>query len=253
MAIIAQTITNLNFRDSRPNNSGNLGNKLGTWRTGTQVQVIEFFDDLWVSVYQDESIVFAHSDYLKVIQADIDCHALSIFLGSIIEDMTVFLDNHCKTAVTPDLENRVLSIDGGWLTPIFSNVLSSNETDHENRNSVDAWDISRHVGSDIYPVADGIVVYNEDERHKSHGYGIWTVIQHGEYYVYYCHQQFLSNLTSGDSVYQGVPFSKIGMTGLTSWPHIHMEVHNAGYNGRLKPSSFWDVDNFYYSLYWEET
>jgi len=251
---IGPTKSGLNYRESRPIN-GVLGKKLGTWGADTHLQILDVFDDDWAAVYYNGLLVFAHSDFIEIQELDIlaiheKISHLRLELEEVEEALSAYITK--PNPIQPDYTKRVPSIDGKWLTPVYSNVLSSNEHDHHKRGSVDAWDISKKVGSAIYPVADGIVVYNADEQHKSHGYGIWTVIEHGNYYVYYCHLKNLPPLSKGDVVKQDSQFGEVGMTGLTSWPHIHIEVHLSGYKGRLEPSSFWDVNSFFYSKFLEE-
>ena len=54
---------------------------------------------------------------------------------------------------------RILANNGRWLTPVANPVLSSDEDDHLNRRSVDAWDLSVPYGTAVYPMNAGKVLY----------------------------------------------------------------------------------------------
>ena len=54
---------------------------------------------------------------------------------------------------------RLASKDGKWLLPVASLHLTSTESDHIKRGSVQAWDITAPKGTPIFPIADGVVEY----------------------------------------------------------------------------------------------
>ncbi len=75
---------------------------------------------------------------------------------------------------------RLLANNGRWLTPVANPVLSSDEDDHLHRGSVDAWDLSAPLGSAVYPMSAGTVLYAG--CNNAGGYGCWAFIQHDDGY-----------------------------------------------------------------------
>ncbi len=83
-----------------------------------------------------------------------------------------------------------------------------------------AYDIPNEKGSNIYSIADGIVISNE--YHKK--YGNLLVIDHGDEFVsYYAHCNDIT-VKSGDSVKSGDIVATVGTTGASTGPHLHFEV-----------------------------
>jgi hypothetical protein len=139
---------------------------------------------------------------------------------------------------------RVASRDGKWLLPVASNMLGSHEHDHKMRDSVDAWDVTASVGSPVFPIADGVVEYAGENN--AGGYGAWLLINHGNAKAIYAHCLSGSiRVKRGDKVTAWTQICNVGMTGMTSWPHIHLEIHRIG-GGRYEIGSFFDEAQMYY-------
>lgn len=104
-------------------------------------------------------------------------------------------------------------------------------------------DFSAHVGTPIYATGNGIVV--SADRSKP-GYGNHIEINHGFGYVtLYAHLGSFK-VRPGQHVKRGDLIGFVGMTGRTSGPHLHYEVHKNGvaidpinfYYGNLSPEEF---------------
>lgn len=132
----------------------------------------------------------------------------------------------------------------GWLLPVASRLLGSTSQDHLNRGSVLAWDVSAAVGSPIFPIATGKVEYagcNNDG-----GYGCWVYINHGGgYRAIYAHlAQGSVFVKSGQTVGQWDVIGQVGLTGMTSWPHTHLEISRN--HSRIDPAQIWGIDQMSY-------
>lgn len=81
-------------------------------------------------------------------------------------------------------------------------------------------DLATDEGTDIMAAASGTVVYSGYRG----SYGEMVIIDHGNgIQTYYAHcLELLVN--SGDVVEQGDLIAKVGMTGLSTGPHLHFEV-----------------------------
>lgn len=133
---------------------------------------------------------------------------------------------------------RVASRDGRWLSPVASRLIGSDEKDHLNRGSVYAWDWSASVGTPIFPLADGVVILASTANEG--GYGNWMYIRHGDYEMVYAHLAPGSmRFKKGDTVRQWDIIGQVGMTGMTSWPHTHLEIRHKT-AGRQRIDKFFD-------------
>lgn len=84
-------------------------------------------------------------------------------------------------------------------------------------------DIRVSIGSDIHPVAAGTVT--EVEMGKV-GYGHRVVVQHdGGMWTLYAHMDKVS-VKVGDQVTKQSVLGTVGLTGWTTGPHLHFEVHS---------------------------
>lgn len=104
-------------------------------------------------------------------------------------------------------------------------------------------DFSAHVGTPIYATGNGIVA--SADRSKP-GYGNHIEIKHGYGYLsLYAHLSSF-RVREGQRVKRGDLIGFVGMTGRTSGPHLHYEVHKNGvaidpinfYYGNLTPEEF---------------
>ena len=84
-----------------------------------------------------------------------------------------------------------------------------------------AVDITAPLGSELYPLKNGVVVRIENSRYNygravyiDHGNGLTTLYAHmGKIYV-----------EEGDSVTTDKSIGEVGLTGRTTGPHLHLEV-----------------------------
>ncbi|MEQ1590139.1 MAG: peptidoglycan DD-metalloendopeptidase family protein [Gallionella sp.] len=82
-------------------------------------------------------------------------------------------------------------------------------------------DFAAPVGTPIKATADGVIAFAS----KENGYGNVIKMEHqGRYSTVYGHlSRFASGLRAGQRVKQGDIIGYVGMTGLTSGPHLHYE------------------------------
>ncbi|MBY5162799.1 M23 family metallopeptidase [Salsipaludibacter albus] len=89
------------------------------------------------------------------------------------------------------------------------------------------FDIAAPAGQPIFAVADGVV---HRASFSSGGHGNVVVIDHGSVATLYAHQQRLM-VSAGQQVVAGQQIGTIGSTGLSTGPHLHLQVHVDGPNG----------------------
>lgn len=81
-------------------------------------------------------------------------------------------------------------------------------------------DISASIGAEICAAADGTVV---KALYTDKGYGIYCIIEHGDYQTVYAHCSELL-IQRGQKVQQGQVIAKVGCSGNSTGPHLHFEV-----------------------------
>jgi hypothetical protein len=133
---------------------------------------------------------------------------------------------------------RIPSKLPGCFAPVASRLIGSNENDHSRRGSPTlAYDWSASVGSPVFSICPGIV--RRTSSANEGGYGWNVVIDHGGgYSSLYAH--CLENsfkVKPGQQVTAWTQICSIGRTGMTSWPHVHL---NIDYKGAHQP-----VGNFF--------
>lgn len=120
-----------------------------------------------------------------------------------------------------------ISSDFGWR---FHPVLK------ENRMHT-GLDIAAASGVDTKAAADGTVIL----AGWVSGYGLTTVISHGNNITtLYGHSSKLLT-QAGDKVKQGQVIAKVGSTGMSTGPHLHFEIRNNG--DPVNPWAWLPVDN----------
>jgi len=88
-----------------------------------------------------------------------------------------------------------------------------------------ALDILAEVGTPIKPVADGVVI---EARFGRWGYGNTVVIEHADgLSSRYAHLKDIW-VNVGNSVDKQTEIGTVGMTGRTTGPHLHLEIHENG-------------------------
>lgn len=86
-------------------------------------------------------------------------------------------------------------------------------------------DLGDPIGTAVKPVMPGIVAYAGWDRS---GYGNLVVLTHKNGFdSYYAHLSKIE-VTTGELVDMNTEIGKIGVTGHTSGPHLHLEIHQNG-------------------------
>lgn len=90
-----------------------------------------------------------------------------------------------------------------------------------------AVDLAAPVGTPIRAAAAGTVIISKVNGGWNGGYGNYVVISHPNgTQTLYAHMS-RSSVSAGESVSQGEAIGYIGMTGLTTGPHVHFEIRGA--------------------------
>ena len=130
-------------------------------------------------------------------------------LGVAEVEMESFADN--PSFIMP-VEGEITSEYGERIHPVFKTVKMHN-----------GIDIDAKIGTPIKSSSAGNVVkVGEDDIN-----GRYVRVKSGKYEVVYAHCYKVS-VKEGQSVMQGDILGEVGDTGLTSGPHLHFEVQEAG-------------------------
>ena len=114
------------------------------------------------------------------------------------------------------------SYPGYYACPLPGSRLTQGLHGH---NAVDLG--GKPVGTPLHAVADGTVIINRSNGAWNGGYGNFVVILHTNgTQTLYAHMS-KSAVYNGESVSQGQTIGYIGMTGLTTGPHVHFELRGA--------------------------
>lgn len=130
---------------------------------------------------------------------------------------SLLMDRNLTASVTPS----GWPARGGWISSRygpradpFTGALSNH----------DGIDIAAGMGTPILAMADGVVSWSGDRS----GYGITVEITHGQgYTTRYAHAQ-AALVNVGDRVIKGQPIAKVGSSGRSTGPHLHVEVRRNG-------------------------
>lgn len=88
-----------------------------------------------------------------------------------------------------------------------------------------AVDLGSPVGSVIKPVKSGTVTF---AGYRKDGYGNLVIIDHGKNLdSYYAHLNKIY-VQEGQEVNTNTIIGEVGLTGHTTGPHLHLEIHQAG-------------------------
>lgn len=92
-------------------------------------------------------------------------------------------------------------------------------------------DYKAPLGEPIFCVADGkvTVAWNDPS-----GYGLYVVVEHSGYCTLYAHLRE-HILTTGQSIKAGDVIGYVGLTGMTTGPHLHFEIRDCLYSN----TNFW--------------
>lgn len=129
---------------------------------------------------------------------------------------------------------RIPSKLPGCYAPVASNLIGSDEDHHTNRGSPTlAYDWSASVGSPIFSICPGVV--RRASSANEGGYGWNIIIDHGNgVSTLYAHCKENSfRVRAGDPVTAWTPICVVGRTGMTSWPHVHLNIDINGQHTRV--------------------
>ena len=97
-------------------------------------------------------------------------------------------------------------------------------------------DIGAEQGTPIHPIAPGVVQQAETRD----GYGRMVVVDHGGGYTsLYAHCDRL-DVAVGQRVDTTTSLGTVGSTGLSTGPHLHLELHQNG--EAINPATLWSTD-----------
>lgn len=120
---------------------------------------------------------------------------------------------------------RIPSKLPGCYAPVGSRLIGSHEKDHTDRGSPTlAWDWSASVGSPVFSICPGTV--RTTSNNNRGGYGSYVIIDHGNklstLYAHCITNSF--TVKPGQTVDATTQICSVGMTGMTSWPHVHLNI-----------------------------
>ncbi len=125
-------------------------------------------------------------------------------------------------------------VTGGWLSSRFG----MRADPFTGRNSMHRGvDIASPLGSAIRAIGDGVVTHAGEKQ----GYGQMVEIKHGQgYSTRYAHAStVLVNL--GDRIVKGQEVARVGITGRSTGPHLHLEVLRN--RAHIDPDTFLQQNN----------
>lgn len=121
--------------------------------------------------------------------------------------------------------------EGAWLSSDFGkriDPISGNRVFHY------GVDIANHLGSEVQALAPGVVTWAGERQ----GYGKLVEVDHGNgYRTRYGHNKEVE-VDVGDRVTEDTLIGKVGNTGRSTGPHIHLEVLHNG--KQINPAKFLD-------------
>ncbi|MDA8239475.1 MAG: M23 family metallopeptidase [Nitrospiraceae bacterium] len=85
-------------------------------------------------------------------------------------------------------------------------------------------DIAASAGTAIHPLAPGRVIFSGEQ----HGYGNVVIVDHGNGYVSKYGHNMVNLVKAGDEVDENTVIARVGSTGLSTGPHVHVEVRDHG-------------------------
>ncbi len=104
-------------------------------------------------------------------------------------------------------------------TPLITQGFGQNPADYAayNMQGHNGIDFGIPVGTVVYAPHDGVATVKDD---GTNGYGLYVVIEDAKRRSLLAHLSETS-VTTGQTIYQGDPIGKSGMTGSATGPHLH--------------------------------
>ncbi len=152
-------------------------------------------------------------------------------LSQPVEEIILVGTHELPTITNSTVPNAPAFITGGgnYLFPVPTSTFSSRGMSDGHRGR----DLNANFGDPVYACADGVVV--TAEYHFS--WGNYIVIQHPDgYSTLYGHNQAL-HVSVGQVVTRGQYIAEVGSTGMSTGPHVHLEVWAPG-GGLCDPDAF---------------
>lgn len=134
---------------------------------------------------------------------------------SVVEGFLV--EQELKTETTP----AGWPIDGGWISSSYghrTDPFTGEQAFHAGA------DFATHEGKPVLAIAGGVVTYS---GHRS-GYGNMVEINHGNGYTTRYGHNKENTVSEGEVVRAGAEVARVGNTGRSTGPHVHLEVREDG-------------------------
>lgn len=112
-------------------------------------------------------------------------------------------------------------IDGGWISSSYghrTDPITGKDAFHA------GTDFATHEGEDVQAIAGGVVTYSGQRS----GYGRLVELNHGNGYTTRYGHNRENMVEEGDVVRAGEPIARVGNTGRSTGPHVHLEVREDG-------------------------
>lgn len=129
-----------------------------------------------------------------------------------------------KEMVVLAAENNVVTTESGWQKPTAGVLSQGYSYFHQ------AIDLAADLGEKVYPVTAGKISL---VKYETWGYGHFVVIDHENgYQSLYAHLGKIA-VQPGNEVKKDTIIGDIGLTGMTTGPHLHLEIYSP--EGRQNP------------------
>ena len=120
--------------------------------------------------------------------------------------------------------NRMEGSTGEYVWPVSGRVTRGYSSEHE------ALDIANLAGSPVHAVADGTVVLSDRDNDR---HGIHILVEHADGSESFYSHLGAAFVEAGQKVKMGQQIGEVGSTGMSTGPHLHLEIRKDGL--RLNP------------------
>ena len=125
------------------------------------------------------------------------------------------------TVYEPYLGGSGPALSGYYGNPVPNGIIT------QGIHGWNAVDVGAARGTPIYAAAEGVVIIARNNGAWNGGYGNYVVISHpNDTQTLYAHMTHPA-VSSGETVSKGQLIGYVGMTGMTTGPHVHFEVRGA--------------------------
>ncbi|MCI8632415.1 MAG: peptidoglycan DD-metalloendopeptidase family protein [Lachnospiraceae bacterium] len=135
----------------------------------------------------------------------------------------------------PGIGNQMLGwpCNGYTLSSLYGPRIHPITGEYKNHGGID---FCVGYGEDIYACAGGVVVEANTTDDWGGGWGYYVVIQHyNGLSTLYAHCSSI-HVSEGQEVGAGQNIAQVGSTGMSTGPHLHLEVYSGG--GRVNPEDY---------------